>query len=529
MSILSSIVSKTVSNAVKNASSAAKAVASSKSSSSSSTDSNRNTALAGQSVKEGQYTVTYDDRGYVVRKTKDGGASATSTVKTTHANDSADHQAAYDAAQRGDWDAVGTYINKIGMAGGTDSNGNYDMGAANQYLKELSDEFKYNAKDYYDKKYEETYSPTSSGSVSSVTGSKAYPSQVVQNPRQEITAQKPMTSESADDSVAKYLQDMYNARIAADRAALKSTYEQNIADSEAQDDLISSTFQKQKNQTAAQNDLQRMQMNEFGIMRGLNTGTSGQMALSQNVALQGSLAKLSAQEAQSLSENALTRQKLTAAYKSAIDQAESEGKYQLASALYQEYVRQDELSRQEAAAAQEQANWEAKFDYQKQQDALADATARAELLAGFGDFSGYKALGYSDAQIAIMQNAYNAKYGVPSTGTPAARTPVRTGGYDNGNLSDAEVKALQRFYGTSADGMWGANSSASAGGIGADAAYAKATSGLSDFAKMVLSNLIDSVNRNGSLTSSQKSTLMSYVAGHQLTNDEANTILNFVS
>lgn len=492
MSLLSSIVSKTVSNSVKNAYSAAKAVASSKSSSSSSTNSNRNTALAGQSVKEGQYTVTYDDRGYVVRKTKDGGASATSTVKTTHANDSADHQAAYDAAQRGDWDAVGTYINKIGMAGGTDSNGNYDMGAANQYLKELSDEFKYNAKDYYDKKYAESYSPTSSETVSSVTGSagvsgqqnpevsKSYPSQVVQNPRQEITVKTPMVSESSDDSVAKYLQDMYNARIAADRAALKSTYEQNIADSEAQDDLISSTFQKQKNQTAAQNDLQRMQMNEFGIMRGLNTGTSGQMALSQNVALQGSLAQLSAQEAQSLSENALTRQKLTAAYKSAIDQAESEGKYQLASALYQEYVRQDELARQEAAAAQEQANWEAKFDYQKQQDALADATARAELLAGFGDFSGYKALGYSDAQIAIMKNAYNAQYGVPSTSTPAARKPASTGGYNNGSLTTSQVMMLQQDINKylpdgqkiAVDGKWGAKTKAAAGGYTADE-YAK--------------------------------------------------------
>ena len=89
---------------------------------------------------------------------------------------------------------------------------------------------------------------------------------------------------------SQYLRDMYAQQIAAQQAALKATYEKNLADNEAQDDLISDAYQRQKNQAAAQNDLQRMQMNEYGITRGLNTGASGQMALAQSAALQGSLA-----------------------------------------------------------------------------------------------------------------------------------------------------------------------------------------------------------------------------------------------
>ena len=334
----------------------------------------RNKSLAGQSVKQGGYTVTYNENGYATKAVKDGGASATSAKKTASANDSAAHQEAYQAAQNGDWDAVGVAVNKIAAAGGANADGTYDMSSANQYLRELADEFGYNAEKYYDGSGGGT--PTVSGSStggSSPSGSSVLP------------------YEGGDAS--QYLKDLYAQKSSAQLAALKSTYEQNVADSYAQDAEIEKLYEQQKNQTAAQNDLQRMQMNEYGIMRGLNTGASGQMALAQSAALQGSFAQLGSQEAQSLADNALYREKLTIAYRNAIDQAEAEGKYQLANALYNEYVRQDELARQEAAAAQEQANWEAKFQYQQQQDSLANAASMAELLAGFGDFSGYKALG----------------------------------------------------------------------------------------------------------------------------------------
>ena len=122
--------------------------------------------LAGQSVKEGAYTVTRDDTGAVVSRIRDNGASATSTKKTTQANASPTHQAAYQAAQSGDWDQVGTLVNQLGT---TNQYGETDMGAANQYLSELADQFKYNPVDYYNQQYDKAYGQ-GSAAVYDMTG-----------------------------------------------------------------------------------------------------------------------------------------------------------------------------------------------------------------------------------------------------------------------------------------------------------------------------------------------------------------------
>ena len=279
----------------------------------------------------------------------------------------------------------------------------------------------------------------------------------------------------------QYIQDMYDANIASQLAALKSAYEQNVLDYNAQDDLISKQAQQLRNQAASQNDLQRMYMNEMGIMQGLNTGATGQMALAQSAALQGSFADIGTQEQQALADSALERSKLKVQYSAAVDQAIAQNNYELANALLDAYYREVDAAQQAAAAEQEQANWQAKFDYQKQQDAWTNAAVQAELLAGFGDFSGYKALGYSDAQIAMMQNAWNAQYGTPAVGTTGttSKSPKKknTGGYNNGSLTTEQVKVLQNYYGVTADGLWGKNSSNAAGGMTAAQAWEAYLSG----------------------------------------------------
>lgn len=289
------------------------------------------------------------------------------------------------------------------------------------------------------------------------------------------------SSVSTGSDASQYLRDMIAQQAAAELAALKSTYEQNILDYESQDDLISAEAQRQRNRAAAQNDLQRMYMNEMGIMHGLNTGATGQMALAQSAALQGSFAEIGTQEQQALADSALERSKLKVQYSAAVDQAIAQNNYELANALYQEYVRQDNLAQQAAAAAQEQANWQAKFDYQKQQDAWNNAAAQAELLAGFGDFSGYKALGYSDAQIAMMRNAWNAQYGTPAVGTTGTTstspTSKNTGWYDNGSLSTDLIKRMQEYINSgidnpsekiAVDGKWGPATQEASGGFTAE-------------------------------------------------------------
>ena len=62
--------------------------------------------------------------------------------------------------------------------------------------------------------------------------------------------------------------------------------------------------------------------------------------------------------------------------------------------------------------------------------------------------------------------------GTASPGKPSQTTPsTSSSGYDNGGLTAEQIKAMQRFYGTDADGMWGANSTAAAGGKNAADAW----------------------------------------------------------
>lgn len=166
----------------------------------------------------------------------------------------------------------------------------------------------------------------------------------------------------AASDLSAYLQEMYRQNMEAELAALKSTYEQNAADLKAQAEQIPETYQASRNETAAQNDLARQSFNEYANARGLNTGTSGQAALANSEVLQRNLAEISGREADALAANALEQERLAIAYRNAVQQAQATGNSALAQALYQEYVRQDEAAQAAAAAAQEQANWEAQFN-----------------------------------------------------------------------------------------------------------------------------------------------------------------------
>ena len=321
----------------------------------------------------------------------------------------------------------------------------------------------------------------------------------------------------------QYIRDMYAANSASQLAALKAAYEQNVMDYNAQDDLISAEAQRQRNQAAAQNELQRMYMNEMGIMQGLNTGTTGQMALAQSAALQGNLASIGTQEQQALADSALERSKLKVQYSAAVDQAIAQNNYELANALYQEYVRQDTLAQQAAAAAQDQANWQAQFDYQKQQDAWTNAAAQAELLAGFGDFSGYKALGYSDAQIAMMQNAWNAQYGTPAVGATGTTGAAPKPKYDNSGLTNEQVKVLQNYYGVTADGAWGKNSTSAAGGMTAAQAWEQFTAPVTDVSQLSANGIAvaNSLARGYTTGTQQRDAIISAYQNGRITRGEA--------
>lgn len=145
-------------------------------------------------------------------------------------------------------------------------------------------------------------------------------------------------------NTAEYLKQMYANNTAAELAALKSTYEQNVADVEANVPKINEMYQAARNETAAQSEIDKRNFAEYAAARALNTGTSGQAELARQVSLTGNLAGISGQEKNALAENELQKQQLTIAYRNAIDEAAAQGNAALAQALYGEYVRQIEAN-----------------------------------------------------------------------------------------------------------------------------------------------------------------------------------------
>ena len=291
--------------------------------------------------------------------------------------------------------------------------------------------------------------------------------------------------------LSAYLRELYNQNLQARLAALKAAYEQNTADYRAHDDLLSQAYQDRRNQAAAQNDLQRMYMNEMGAMRGLNTGATGQLALAQSAAYQGSLADLLAAEGQDRAANDLALRKLAAGYQGDMASATAENNAQLAQALYGEMTRQISAAEAARQAAQAQANWQAQFDYQRQQDALAQQNWRAQWEAGqaadrqgtaykiaaamlengiMPDSGTLAEAGISDRDAQAYVNAVQAQLAA-KTAKSAGRSGGTSGGYDNGGLSSSQVKELQKYYGVTADGLWGTNSRKAAGGLSADQAW----------------------------------------------------------
>lgn len=263
-------------------------------------DMSRNQSLAGQTVKQGDYAVTYDDNGY-----------ATKAINTKHELFS---DPGYDGIYAGG--NFGYTDGTPNGTGGGSSSGGGSRGSGGG---------------------------GSRGSGSGSSSSSYY------------------GSVQATD-LSSYLNQMYSAYNEAQLAALKSTYEQNLADLQAAAEKIPQTYQTARNEAASQNDLARMAFNEYANARGLNTGTSGQAALANSAVLQSNLADISTQESDALAENALEQNRLAIEYRNAAVQAQAEGNYQLAQALYNEYVRQDNAAMQSAQLAQEQANWEASFN-----------------------------------------------------------------------------------------------------------------------------------------------------------------------
>lgn len=292
-------------------------------------------------------------------------------------------------------------------------------------------------------------------------------------PASNFTAQAGTSFDIGDGS--DYLKELYAKKVAAELAALKSAYEQNTATLDASRAQIAPVYDIARNSAANQNALSRGAFQEMAVANGLNTGTTGQAALAQDVVLQQNLSQIDREQAEKTAAIDLQRSQLDTEYRNAIAKAEATGDAELANALYEEYVRQQNLyakyggqtggsaSGGSGAAAVVKPNLTAS----QVQSALKNGIVTDDVISAFDYYYG--------------QGAYDSLYGTGrltagTTGTAktgGGSTGKKKGSYSNGSLTNEQVKQLQKYYGVSQDGKWGANSKKAAGGLTADQAWAK--------------------------------------------------------
>ena len=282
------------------------------------------------------------------------------------------------------------------------------------------------------------------------------------------TSQTGMSFDIGDGS--DYLKELYAKKVAAELAALKSAYEQNTATLDASRAQIAPVYDIARNSAANQNALSRGRFQEMAVANGLNTGTTGQAALAQDVVLQQNLSQIDREQAEKTAAIDLQRSQLDTEYRNAIAKAEATGDAELANALYEEYVRQQNLYAKYGGQTGGSGSGgsggstvvKPTLTASQVQSALKNGIVTDDVISAFDYYYG--------------QGAYDSLYGTGklTAGTPKKDSPSpKKGSYSNGSLTNQQVKQLQKYYGVSQDGKWGTNSKKAAGGLTADQAWAK--------------------------------------------------------
>ena len=286
------------------------------------------------------------------------------------------------------------------------------------------------------------------------------------------TSQTGMSFDVGDGS--DYLKELYAQKVAAELAALKSAYEKNTSTLDASRAQIAPVYDIARNSAANQNALSRGAFQEMAVANGLNTGTTGQAALAQDVVLQQNLSQIDREQAEKTAEIDLQRSQLDTEYQNAIAEAQATGNAELANALYEEYVRQQNLYAKYGGQTGGSGSGSSggstvvkpTLTASQVQSALKNGIVTDDVISAFDYYYG--------------QGAYDSLYGTGklTAGTPKKDSPSpKKGSYSNGSLTNEQVKQLQKYYGVSQDGKWGTNSKKAAGGLTADQAWAKYSKG----------------------------------------------------
>ena len=211
---------------------------------------------------------------------------------------------------------------------------------------------------------------------------------------------------------------VYDANLAARQQALEAAYNQKNMDYDRAESQIAPVYDTQRNDLETQFQIARHNMGERAAASGLNSGAGMQAALSSQNEYLRDYGEINKAEAAARSDLAFERAKASAAYRDAVAQALADNDVERAKALYDEAVRLDNSL---VSTSQSQIA----IDMQREATEWNRMKDQADTLAKFGDFSGYKALGYTDAEIAQMRAVWAAA-------NPVLAAALGIGGYYGG-------------------------------------------------------------------------------------------------
>ena len=276
---------------------------------------------------------------------------------------------------------------------------------------------------------------------------------------------------------------MYDANRDANLANMEAEYNRARSQQEADAAQIAGNYRNQMNDLGAAYERQRRNNNIQAAANGLNTGAASQMQLAQSGAYQRAYGALGAAQAQEEATAARGIADLEANYRSQVNAAIANSDYQKAAALLQGYGEDRQrqmneanvlaqygdfsgygglMSPEQIAAMTNEYNRRRTVEdedraYSREQDAYNRAwnederaytrgwneegrtydrqLADAQTLASFGDFSGYKQLGYSDETVNAMRElwiAENPDLAYNTGAIDAERYKAMTGKYPPG-------------------------------------------------------------------------------------------------
>ena len=156
---------------------------------------------------------------------------------------------------------------------------------------------------------------------------------------------------------------MYDAQKESQLGTLKSAYDQSKSEYQAAQEKIAPQYQKAANELSVQYERNRQNFNRQAAATGINTGTASQAALARQGEYQRDFGGLRTSESEAQAEAARQMALLESKYQSDVAEAIANNDYQRAAALYEEFKNSQNVD-----------------------------LKNAQILAEFGDFSGYEAL-----------------------------------------------------------------------------------------------------------------------------------------